>query len=76
MKVRMIPVVTGTLGTIHKSLVKRDGRDENWRTGQDYPNYNKIKIGKNTEKSPRNLLSFRLHMKEHLLVLVEKTHKE
>ena len=36
-------------------LRKRNGGDGNWRTNPDYPGYNIVKNGKNTEKSPGDL---------------------
>ena len=51
MKVMVISLVIGTLGTIPKRLVK--GMELLEIT--DYPNYSIIKIGKNTEKSPGDL---------------------
>ena len=44
----------------HQKISKETGGLENKRTSSDYPNYNIIKIGQNTEKSPGDLLSFKL----------------
>ena len=52
MKVTVIPIVVGALGTIHEGLVK--GLDDFEIRGQvkTIQNDNIIKIGQNTEKSP------------------------
>ena len=55
LKVTVIRFVIGTLGTISKSLEKGIGRYRNKRTSGYHPEYNSIKIGENTEKSPRYL---------------------
>ena len=52
MKLTVIPIVIDALGTIPKALIKE--------TSRDYPYYNIIKIGQNTEKSPGDLLSLKL----------------
>ena len=54
MKAALIPVVTGALGTIPKSLVKKAGKVGNRRTTRDRPNYSIVEIYQNTEKSPGN----------------------
>ena len=50
MKMTVIPIIIGALGTIKKKLDKGTGRVGNRRTGRGHPNYN-ITISKNTEKS-------------------------
>ena len=63
MKVTLIPIVIGALGTVAKSLVKGLW---NKRSSGDHPNYNIIEIGQYTEKSPGNLsrlLSLKLQWK-------------
>ena len=51
MRVTEILIVNGSHGTILKCLEK-NGRLRNQRTRGDHTNYNIIKIGQNTEKSP------------------------
>ena len=48
MKVTLIPIVIGALGTKTGGLVNKG-------TSWDYPNYRIIKIGQNTKKSPGRL---------------------
>ena len=55
MKVTVIPVVTGALGTDTKVLVREDIGLRNKRTSGDNPNYGFVKIGQNTKKSPGDL---------------------
>ena len=55
MKVTVIPIVIGALGTILKGLVTKVGRIGSRRTSGDHPDYIIIKIGQNTEKSPGDL---------------------
>ena len=52
MKVMIIPIVIGALGTVTKGLVR--GLVNNGTSG-DHPNYYTIEIGQNTEKSPGEL---------------------
>ena len=76
MKITVIPIVHGVLGTILRCLPKGTGRVGNWRTCRDHRNY---KIGQNTEKSPgdlRRLVLTQTLSKDHKLTLVWKTHKE
>ena len=54
MKVTIIPIVIGALGTVTKGLVQ-GLEDLEKRKSRDYSNYSIIEIGKNTEKSPRDL---------------------
>ena len=44
MKVTVILIVTGALGTIPKRFGKEIGRLGNKRTSEDHPDYNIIKI--------------------------------
>ena len=60
MKVMVIPIVIGALGTILKRLGKDTGRLRNQRASRDHPDYTIIKIGQNTETSPRDLPSLTL----------------
>ena len=55
MKVGVIPIVIGALGTIPKDLVN-GLENKNQRTSGDYSNYRIIKIGQNTEESPEDLM--------------------
>ena len=55
MKVTVIPIVTGALGTITRRLVQETGGLRNKRTCGDHLNYCIIKIGQNTEKCPGDL---------------------
>ena len=55
MKVSVIPIVVGALGTILKGLVK--GLEVLEIRG-DHRDYTIINIGQNTEKSPRDLRRF------------------
>ena len=62
MKVMIIPIVIGALGS-HQRIATRTGGLGNERTGGDCPNYSIIEIGQNTEKSSGdliNLLSLKL----------------
>ena len=54
-KVTVIPIVIGALGSITKRIGKGTGRFRNQRTSRDHPDYSITKIGKNTEKSPAEL---------------------
>ena len=54
MKVAVIPIVSGALGTIFRGLI-RGLELGNLRTNRDHPNYNIVKIGQNTEKGPGDL---------------------
>ena len=70
MKVTIIPIVIGVLGTVTKGLLKGVG---NKRTNGDHPNYCIIEIGQNTEKSPRDLKRLAVTqslVKDHQLMLM------
>ena len=55
MKMTVIPILISALSTVPKGLVKGlENLEKNWISG-DHPNYNIIKIGQNTEKSPGDL---------------------
>ena len=56
MKVTVIPIVIGALGTISKGLIK--GLEEFYieRTSRGHPNYRIVMINLNTEKSPGGLI--------------------
>ena len=75
MKVTMIPIV---ISTVTKGLVTRTGGLGNKKTSRDHPNYNIIKIGRNTEKNPgdlRRLAVAQTPVKNHQLKLMWKTLK-
>ena len=55
MKVTVVPVVIGTLGTVTKGLVPRTGRLGNKRTSGDNQNYSITEIAQNTKKSSGDL---------------------
>ena len=60
-------------------LGKGAGIVGNWRTSWDHPNYNIIKIGQNTEKSPgelRRLAVPQTPVKVHQLTLLWKTPRD
>ena len=50
MKVTIVPIVIGALGTITKGLLKGREDLEDWRTGRDYLNDNIAKNVQNTLK--------------------------
>ena len=78
MKVTVIHIVIGSLGTINKGSVKGTGRVGNQRTSGDHPDYSIITIGQNTEKSPgnrRRLTVAKTPVKTRQLTFVWKTHK-
>ena len=71
----VIPIVTGTLGTITKGFVKGIGGIKNQRKIQNHPNYSIFEIGQNTGKHPgdlRRLAVIQILAKYHPLTLVEK----
>ena len=79
MKVTIVPIVIGALGTITKELLKSLEDLENWRTGGDYPNDSIVEDGQNTETSPgdlRRLAVTQTPVKNHQLTLMWKTLKE
>ena len=60
MKVTIIPIVIGTLGTYTKRLLKGLEDFENKRTSGHHPSYYIIENGQNTEKSTGNMQSLKL----------------
>ena len=58
MKITIVPIVLGALGTVTKGLLKVLGRLGNWRTGGDYPNDSIAEDGQNTETIPGDLIGF------------------
>ena len=76
MKVMVIPIVFGALGTIPKGLLKGL---KNLTNNEDHPNYSIIKIGQNTGKSPEDLGRLavtQISVENHQLMLIEKLSKE
>ena len=72
MKVKIISIVIGTLGS-HQRIDKGTGGLGNKRTNGDHPNYCIIEIGQNTEKSPgdlRRLVVTKTPVKEYQLTLM------
>ena len=55
MKVTVIIIVNGALGTITKGLVQGLEDLEIKRTSADYPNYSIVEIDQNSKKSPGDL---------------------
>ena len=62
MKVIVIPIATGALGTVTK-VTRTEGLG-NKRMSGDHPNYNAIEVGQNIEKSSGN------PMKDYELMVV------
>ena len=58
MKVKIITIVIGAFGTVTKGLLLGS-----WWTSGDHLNYSIIENSQNTEKSPGDLLSFKLQWK-------------
>ena len=70
MKVTVIPIVIGALGTVTKGLVQGFGSG---RMSGENPNYSIVEIDQNTEKSPgdlRRLAVIQTPEKTHQLTLV------
>ena len=66
----------GAFGTVTKGLLKGLGGLGSWRTSWDHLNYNIIKNGHNTEKSPgdlRGLAVTQTPVKDHQQTLMWKT---
>ena len=79
MKVTIVPIVIGALGTVTKGLLKDLGRFGSWRTCEDFPNDSIIENGQNTEKSPgdlRRVAVTQTPVKNHQLAPMWKTLKE
>ena len=55
MKVTVMPIVVGALGTIPIGFAKGTRRLGNLWTSRDHSSYSIIKIGQNTKKSPGDL---------------------
>ena len=52
MKVTVIPIIISALGTVTERIGTGIGGLGTKRTSGNYPEYNIIEIGQNTEKSP------------------------
>ena len=79
MKVTIVPIMIGALGTITKGIIKKPGGLGSWRTGRDYPNDSITENSQNTEKSPgdlRRLAVTQTPVRNHQLILMWKTLKE
>ena len=78
MRMTVIPIVIGILGTISKSLERRLEEMEIKGRISDHLNYSIVKIGWNTEKGPGDLrfAVIQIPVKNHQLKLVWKTHKK
>ena len=77
MKVTIILIVTGGLGTVTKGLVETEEVGNN-RTSGDHPNYCNIEIGENNEKRPgdlRRLVVTQNPVRNNQLTLMWKTIK-
>ena len=73
MKVTIVPIVIGALGTVTKRIIKGPGGLGSWRTSGVYPNDSIIEYGQNTEKSPgdlRKLAVPQTPVKNHQLALM------
>ena len=73
MKVTIVPIVIGALGTVTKGLLKGLEDLGSWRTGRDYPNYSIAVDGQNTATSPgdlRRLAVTQTPVKNHQLTLM------
>ena len=55
MKVSVISIVVGALGTIPNGLTRDLEELRNWGTSNEYPNYSVIEIGRSIEKCPGDL---------------------
>ena len=75
MKVAIVLIVIGALGTVTKDLVQMTGGLGNKRTSGDHPTYCIIEIGQNTKKSPgdlRRLVFTQTTARNYQLILVRK----
>ena len=76
MKVTVILMIIGALGTVTKGLIQGQVDLEMKRTRGDSPNYCIIKINKNTEESPgdfKRLAITQTPVRNHRLTLLRKT---
>ena len=73
MKVTIMPIEIGALGTITKRIIKRPGGLGSWRTGRDYPKDSIAENSQNPEMSPedlRRLAVTQTPVKNHQLTLM------
>ena len=73
MKVTIVPIVIGALGTETKGLIERPGGLESWRTGRDYPNDSITEKGQNIDKRHGDLRRLAVNqtlVKNHQLILM------
>ena len=73
MKVTIVPIVIGALGTVTKGLLKGLEDLEVSGRGRDYPNDSIAEDGQNTETSPgdlRRLAVTQTPVKNHQLILM------
>ena len=73
MKVTIVPIVIGALGTVTKRIIKGHGGLGSWRTGRDYPNDSIAEDDQNTETSSgdlRRLAVTQTPVKNYQLILV------
>ena len=78
-KVTIVPIVIGALGTLTKGSLKGPGGFGSWRKGRDYPNDSIAEDGQNTETNPgdlRRLAVTETPVKDHQLILMWKTLEE
>ena len=79
MKLTIVAIVIGALGTITKGLLKGQEDLEVGETGRDYPNDSIAENGQNLETSPGDLRRravTQTPVKNHQLTLMWKTLKE
>ena len=77
-RVAVIPILVGALGTVPKSFVKTTKEIENYRQNRDDLNHSTVKIGPNSQKRTADLgrLAFTLTpRKDNKLMLVGKLTK-
>ena len=73
MKVTIVPIVIGAIGTITKVILKGLEDMGIWRTGRDYPNDSIAKNGQHPETSPGDLRRLAITptpLKNHQLTLM------
>ena len=79
MKVTIVPIVIGALGTVTKMIIKGPGGLGSWPKGRNYPNDNIAEDGQNTETSPgdlRRLAVIQTPVRNRQLILMWKTLEE
>ena len=79
MRMMVIPILVGTLGTVPKWFRNTTGGTGDQRENRDHTDHSIVKIDENTEKSPgdlRRLAVTHTSVKDHQLTLVWKFHLE